>query len=72
MNDDRPAHFDPYKLIAEVQALLRREGIRPELMPGRAGMALAGAGELLRAMDIIPSMSMEDGLDLQRDFMKDR
>lgn len=71
MSDDRPATYDPYRLIGEVQTLLRRQGIRPELLPGRTGMALAGAGELLRAMDVVPAMTMEDGLDLNRDFMKD-
>lgn len=61
------SYFDPYKFLSQVQDLLRDHGYRAEIRPGHLGMALAGAGELLRSMDITLAMSMEDGLDLNRE-----
>jgi hypothetical protein len=49
--------YDPNRLVGEVQELLRERGLDPDLPPheGRAGMAVGGAGMLLRAFGIPPA-----------------
>jgi hypothetical protein len=52
--------YDPYQLIDAVTELLRRNGLSPEIAKGNAGMALAGAGQLLRALGVAPLMNPID------------
>lgn len=73
-----PQTCDPYQLVEQVlasaQTLSRGQGPRPEIAPGRYGDALAGAGRLLRALGIQPSMPVEarGALDLDHDLTRDR
>ena len=52
--------FDPYKLIDDVIDHLRSNGIDAKTLPGRGGEALAGAGQLLRALGVEPLMDPID------------
>jgi hypothetical protein len=52
-----------YELIDAVRDFLRGRGFAPEVPPARAGMAVAGAGQLLRAFGIQPGMSMAAAVD---------
>jgi len=45
--------YDPHRLVTDVVALLEERGLRPEY-EGRLGMASAGAGMLLRALNVLP------------------
>lgn len=79
MTDSRRS-YDPYRLIREVAELLHEHGLSAEIPKGNAGIALGGAGMLLRAFEVEPSMeavdayahslrtvwSDEDGLDLRQ------
>lgn len=54
---ERLESYDPDKLLADVQGLLRERGLHPELPPGtgRTGMAHGASGMLLRAFGILPA-----------------
>ena len=46
---------DPAQLVNDVEQILRRRGLHPDA-PGRAGMAVGAAGQLLRAFNILPGV----------------
>ncbi|MDF5758650.1 hypothetical protein [Spongiactinospora sp. TRM90649] len=57
-------HYDPYQLIREVGFMLSHNGLEVNELPeGKLGEALAGAGQLLRAYGITPSMDVRDTFD---------
>lgn len=53
--------YDPTRLVAEVCELLTDRGLHPDIPPGtgRAGMAAGAAGQLLRALGILPAGGAE-------------
>jgi len=51
---EQPQAYDPHQLVKDVAGLLRERGLSPDKY-GRAGMATAAAGMLLRAFDILPA-----------------
>jgi hypothetical protein len=46
--------YDPNQLMVDVEHLLRERGLHPDAA-GRAGLAVGGAGSLLRAFGILPA-----------------
>jgi hypothetical protein len=58
----RHQFFDPYRLVEEVQFLLREQGLDPGAIPGEYGLSVTGAGMLLRGLGITPGVEMLDGL----------
>lgn len=55
--------YDPYKLINEVTDILRASGVDAKTLPGHSGDALAGAGQLLRALGVEALMDPVDSFD---------
>lgn len=55
--------YDPYRLIDEVVDLLRASGIDAKTLHGRGGEALAGAGQLLRALGVEALMDPVDSFN---------
>lgn len=62
VTERRRQYYDPYHLIDEVEALLRRHGLRPERIdsPDEPALRLTGASQLLRGLGIFPAATMED------------
>ncbi|MDQ1293068.1 MAG: hypothetical protein QG608_949 [Actinomycetota bacterium] len=52
MTDATGQSYDPYILVEDVVKLLRSHGLSPDSSPGHLAEAAAGAGKLLRALDI--------------------
>jgi hypothetical protein len=48
--------YDPHRLVEEVRELLEARGLTPHLVDGGKGQAIAGAGQLLRALGITPGL----------------
>ena len=58
--------YDPYKLLTDVDALLRSHGLRPDAELGRLESGLSpvtAACELLRSLDVQPLRRAEDNFD---------
>lgn len=51
---ERHETYDPNHLISDVRELLNKKGLHPNAT-GHLGMALGGAGMLLRAFGIVPN-----------------
>jgi hypothetical protein len=59
--------YDQIKFLSEVQALLRERGLTPDLPKDRYDQAIAGAQQLLAALGIVPTISMNVALTLKGD-----
>jgi hypothetical protein len=59
---ERHQFYDPYRLVEEIQFLLREQGLNPRAIPGEPGLSVTGAGMLLRGLGITPGVEMLDGL----------
>ena len=56
--------YDPYKLIEDVQTLLRDRGLSPHLVDSMSQDVVTAASVLLRGFGIDPRRAPEDQLNL--------
>jgi hypothetical protein len=62
-NTETRASYDPYLLITEVSDILTAKGIPATVQPGQLGDALGGAGMLLRALCVAPTLDSITALE---------
>jgi hypothetical protein len=59
-----PERYDPYRLIDDVESLLRQRGFDPARVAGQAEDRVVGASRLLRGLGLEPLRALEDAVDL--------